>query len=432
MRAPPVKIACSDNGALLCARSILAYWGDRMEDARSQEIARWWLEPLLNGQRELTQKELALKFAEKYGQHPHRRTIENAKRNAFKHRLVELRARLVVPTSERDPDTEKELKSKYNLTASIVVKSADSSITSDQLHFQLAYHTARGIAAAPMSFRTGDIIGVGSGRAIHNFVDSLREFPQFNVPNITLMSLTGTVYPEKTITLQEQLLDADINTVEFAKFFSQTTRVRTISYPIALLNVIPAWRNTWLHDPKRDTGLAPSKRDAYKPNDFNEHVPTHAFVGVGVLAKSHRLHREVQQGSDSTMLDPIRENLATLIKVADKLSLRYRGPVPYCPVADICHRLWFVEPPEGFNITSSDREQIDHHITEANRHMLTVTKTQLSRIGNVVLIAGGEEKSLAIQRLLERNIPNKTKDEVTNVVKTLCTDVATARRLLAD
>jgi DNA-binding transcriptional regulator LsrR (DeoR family) len=406
-----------------------------MSDRKCQELVKWWLEPLLegaDGAKPVSHEKLAERYAAAYGESIDRRTVANAIRHAFRSKLVEFREQLMVPDSERDRVMEREITSKYHLDASIVVRCDDPTITSDQLHAQLGYHVARSIADAPGGyFRHGDRIGIGSGRAIHYFVDAFRSLT-LNVRDITLMSLTGTVYPEQTIAFSEQLLDADINTVAFAKCFAQPTRVRTISYPIALDEVLPARRNTWLYDPELDTKLPERRKEDFKENYFSEHVPHHAFVGVGVLAGNHRLYQEPLYGKASTMLHPIRKKLLDLIRISERISQRYKKHPPYHPIADICHRLWFVEPPEGMSVTPSEREQMVHLINGLNASMLTVTKVQLSRIiqkgGNVVLIAGGEQKSLAIQRLLERKVPGQSEVGIT---RTLCTDAATAARLLA-
>jgi DNA-binding transcriptional regulator LsrR (DeoR family) len=423
-----------------------------MNDTKRQEIALWWLDPLLRGNKERPQKELVKLFLNKYKQVITRSTIERAKREAFEKGLVEFRPNLIVPDSKRHAINEGLLSRKYNLLSSIVVKSEESSLTSDQSHTQLAYHTAQSIADAPGFFPENAVIGIGSGRAIHYLVESFRLLSKpFNVKNTTIMSLSGTIYPDVPkadfVSRQDQLLDADINAALFAQLFNQLTRVRTICFPIALHSVDAMRRNTWLYSPEDSGPQTDKDADIYASNRFSEHTPNFAFVGVGVLNRNHRLFREMQRPENdplpSTMLDPIRDNLRELIHASQTITERYmahasktitdkrKGPIPYFPVADICHRLLFIDPPNEFTLATGEEDHLRSLINKVNTNMLTVTKRQLNKINNVVLIAGTEEKSIAIQRLLERNDPTKNKNKECPVIRTLCTDEATADRLLA-
>src|SRR5262249_7109864 len=138
----------------------------------------------------------------------------------------------------------------------------------------------------------------------------------------------------------------------------------------------------------------------------------------------HRLHH-LHGRAPSTMLAPIRNHLTRLFQLCEPITERAKSfALGYYPCADICNRFFFVEPPPNIRVEKRERDALMECIEHINDRVLTVTKTQLSKVRDLVLIAGTTQKALAVRRLLENPFTVKLNFGL------LCTDAKTARYLL--
>lgn len=350
------------------------------------------------------------RLAKKYGRAE--AVISRAVGKAFETGLVEIRS-LEPPLEDapRVPQLERELLSGFaQLQKAVVIDEPDGAprerseaLRGDRVHRRLGQAAAALLADGAL-LRRGDVIGLGSGRGVYYTVDAMRRFPHLQIEDVTLMSLTGAAFPEAHSEHLNVLLDADIHVALLAMRFTHPVLLRTISHPIAHDNEPEVRRRTWLD-----------------PAEYEKRLPTHALVGVGVLEGSHRFFKAVAQGggADPGMLAPIFEPLQELVRLAD--AVRSTEP-PYCPVADVCNRLFFVAPPARHAVTTSQRLRIERAIEAVNERLLTIHQDQLEKIENVVLVAGTRRKALAIRRLL---------DNRSLKVRILCTDATAAREILA-
>ncbi len=117
------------------------------------------------------------------------------------------------------------------------------------------------------------------------------------------------------------------------------------------------------------------------------------------------------------------ENLKTLVGLSDKYSDEI-----YCPVADVCNRLLFVDPPPAHKkpVPESDAKQIRDLIEEINKRLLTISLEQLATVGGLVLVAGTPAKATAIHKLLEDGELTHPKVHI----QVVCTDSTTAALIL--
>jgi hypothetical protein len=222
------------------------------------------------------------------------------------------------------------------------------------------------------------------------------------------MSLTGALYPEAHDDNLNVLLDADFHTGLLSVCFSRPLTQRMISCSIAPDDVDKRRRDTWLDH-----------------NAFREHVPSMAIVGVGVLCGGrHRFYEAVKRNNPVPGLKgKALENLGTLVSLAD----RHTNEI-YCPVADVCNRLMYIEPPRSYKkvIPSADARRIRDLIEEINKRLLTVSLDQLGTVGGLVLVAGTRAKTTAMLKLLEDG--EQTPPRVR--VQVVCTDAVTAKLIL--
>ena len=397
----------------------------RLTDDQRAHIAHLRIDPLRSGNPERTIPAIAAAFKDQYGRKLDSRTITNALYAAFQNDLVRLETHLPLPPSTIDTKLSSDITNHLNIPNPIVVRPASTPDT-DMLHKQLGFHLAMSVRQSPAFFRNNDVVAIGSGRATHNFVMSLIQHPKIEVSPISIISLTGTVYPEAALSSDDELLDADLATLQLAKCFRGQVLIRNIAHNIAHENVSRVRCRTWLYDPHHLDDDNPEvnlnkfvdTENKYKEFAYSKHIPTHSFVGIGVLNDRHRLVKEIENSRMSRMLDPIRTQLQRIIHIIKEI--RERCP-EYYPVGDICHRLFFIEPEHSYMISEVDKQKLVELIISVNIHTLTVTKTQLARSANLCIVAGGSDKVGAIREVINNRKVN---------IKTLCTDSWTAESLL--
>ncbi len=334
-------------------------------------------------------------------------------KSAFEKGLVEIRRveKSLEPPS-RDETLENELSTRHaQLTHAIVVDSDDgpsnggpSNTRVDDAHWSDIVHERLGYAAADYIstgalLRPGDYFAVGSGRGAFFTVESLRQnFRKLRADNVTLMSLTGATYPQAHSHHLNVALDADFHVAFLGLCFEKAVTARYVSYPLVHDDVANFRKNTWLAD-----------------GEFNNHLPNHALVGVGVVQGAHRFRTAVTRsirGGERKMA-PVLSALKTLVEICDENA---KEGVP-CPVGDVCNRLFVLESQDEV------RPELQPLVDQVNSKLLTVSREQLERIENIILVAGSQAKAPAIRQLLE--------DERLSI-RVVCTDSVTARSILHD
>jgi DNA-binding transcriptional regulator LsrR (DeoR family) len=373
------------------------------------------------------------------------KTIERAIGEAFVKRWVAIRQLGIIPFYSPDHELEKQLVNAfgpYNLKKAIVAdidlsqgskadaaagpEESQGASPSEIIHQQLGHAAATEIHETAGLFRSkNDIVAVGSGRAVHAVIDSLQQFEPFKVDDISIMSLTGSLFFQQTKVPQEYLLDADIHTALLAQRFAGKVHTLPTSSSIA-----------------HDKNNLPSIRRS-TPLGQGYHNPTVAIIGVGTLSPGHRFHQvarnrreledehrsaenngdtvraqRLKEQLDSFVLSPIQADLQHLINLSDAIGAECPG---YNPVADVCNRLYFVPPPPAYSLLAETKAEIIAKIDNINDSLLTANKTQLDNIGTLILVAGTKAKARAIFTLLIRKLPK---------IDTLCVDADTANALL--
>jgi DNA-binding transcriptional regulator LsrR (DeoR family) len=335
--------------------------------------------------------------------------ISKAVAQAFEDRLVEVK-RVWFPKSQRVTLLERRLTETFNLHHVVVVENESrarnlseeqAAKLDDDLHAQLGYAMAETIASG-LLFDAGDVIGVGSGRGVFSTAESLfREFPHhLQVRNVTLTSLTGAIYAREHARKTNMRLDADINVNLFSRAFAHDVTVKFASRP--LIDEVPELRD----------------RTVLGQGKWKQLHHTHALVGVGVLARGHKLYDEVKAnpGSRELLREPIYSHLEELVAFCEKL-----GTETYCPVGDISNNLFFVQPPRKSEVNDSEKKRILSLIEAVNSKLFNISKDQLQSIPTLMLVAGTKKKAAAIRELLR---------DQNYHIKFLCTDKDAAHEVL--
>ncbi len=339
------------------------------------------------------------------------KTIESSIYSAFKDGLVRIEAQDIVHR-QRVPSIEQQLRDKLSendriphLRGLIVVDDSEA-INSNQTHLGLGYALAENLVVESQYFRHGDRIALGSGRGPWSFVEGCQKLlsDKLHLDNITLLSLTGDVYPEG---VDKIFVDADFNVGLMCRCFSGgVSNQEMISRPIAFDDkdeLIKSKKNTW---------LGPS---------FKDNIPTHAFIGVGFLGDGHRFYIEAKSGTPTKILNPIHQPLVKIITLIEELG------VDQTLITDICHRFSMHWPPAGTKFSVSDerakeiKDEIQEHIDTINSKVLTVNLEQLKQIDNIILIAGSKMKAQPILDTLKEDLK----------ITTLCTSASAANEMMA-
>jgi len=293
----------------------------------------------------------------------------------------------------RDSDLELDLVREYGrfgLQSAIVV--ADAGTAKLKPEVQDPFYQALGQAMAQRIsqglIRHGEIVGVGSGRAVYNTVKALGRYAPLNIKDPTLVSLSGHAW--STYDRRPKSVDSDFNVTLFREC-CPTAKTLFVNYPLTAGNS------------RQETLL-----DSHK---WEKNSPNFALVGVGCLRPDHRFW----PGDDlDHLLGPVRHDLETLAKL-----IRPHVDVGYFPVADVANHLVFVPHPDKSNVVSP---AIAAEIARLNEKLLSVSDAQLKGIKSIALVAAERIKAFAIRELLVN--PNY------NVVL-LCTDSATGSELVS-
>ena len=375
-----------------------------MTDAEKIQLVMERFGGVKTGKRPTALSELAVKYGRDEA------VISKAVASAFREGLVEIRERPADPP--RLESIEKKLTDYFDLLEAIVVE--DQGPTSDEgqskslnrndaIHATLGRAMARVIAGG-FVFRDGDVVGVGSGRGVYYTVDSLRQLPRLRAKNVVLGSLTGAVHARDHAQRINLTLDADTHVALLGPCFTQSVTLHLASHPI----IFPGVRKTiWFSD-----------------QHWHDEPPTHALIGVGVLAPGHRFFEDagINTQHREPILAPIQSDLESLVKLCGDVE-RSKGVDSriYCPVADIANCLFYVQPPPGANIKNDTQREIERLVGKINDQLLNVNRQQLQQVGQIMLVAGTPKKAVAIRRLLDDDRYN---------IRFLCTDRDTAEQIL--
>jgi len=386
--------------------------------------------PMREGEAARTYPDLRSAFKNEYGDSVGIRTMQNAIREAFEDELVTIRRTFTVPDYKRNTALEKALETTFkNLKYAIVpeIRQKDSDrVDSDTVYSILGQALADHIQNSRNLFRPNDAIGLGSGRSVYWTVSALREFEGVPVSPVILASLTGSMFTKNQTSPASELLDGDTHVTMLLQHFGQYLQISMIRHSIAQNSESArntALKTTWL-------------------GDFDSHVPAHAIVGCGVLdLPGHRFNQEWAERRLSETLKPIAGILERIMKRMEEIKDSY--PTYRTIIADVCNRFFVVPPPRpllqeaGLTKKLSDMK---NDIDELNKRLITVTKHQLSRVNNVMLI-GGPGKENALHYLLnlkfkDGGVSSNSKGDFVHQpegfkVDTLCVDADTAEKLIA-
>jgi hypothetical protein len=280
--------------------------------------------------------------------------ISRAISEAFRRGLVQIRKVERVEQPNRAPELEARLQSRFDLLGAIVIEPSESSASAtedrrslvfgDELHAKLGSAMAQLIATGTV-FRSGSVIGLGSGRGVYHTVDALSKLPPLRATKVTLVSLTGAVFAQDHAVRVNLRLDADFHVNLFGQCFAHPVEIHQIHAPIVLSDpreFSAVRKRTWLGKEKWEGNI-------------------HGLFGVGVLKRGHRFNEFVDAYERSDFnrdhtLDPILEPLRKLIRICRTVSNDY-----YCPVADICNNLFLVPPPPEAKVSPDIIKAIKHY-----------------------------------------------------------------------
>jgi hypothetical protein len=337
-----------------------------------------------------------------------RAVISKATVDAFRNRLVEVRKRERAVEPQLDPDLRDALLSKYSKLQHVdVIKSRVTAGDDTELHRELGMAMANFIAVGPV-VQKGDVFGIGSGRGVEMTINALQHFGRLRAQNVTLMSLTGSVYSTPRATTKGLWLDADRHVIEFAKHFEliQEPTQYLICHPIAHetpIELKKARQRVWL-------GSA--------------HAPqlSHVLVGVGRFGVGHhRFYVEATAGPNDQepFLMPIHTGLVQLKLLCERAVSHFpKGRAPYySPAAEMSNFFFYVPPPRGLQIPNE--KAIIDCIADINSRLLTIKENQI-RNTLMLVVAGTREKAHAVRALLESEA---------YPVTYLCTDTAAAHEI---
>src|SRR5262249_3459298 len=127
--------------------------------------------------------------------------------------------------------------------------------------------------------------------------------------------------------------------------------------------------------------------------------------------------------------EPIYDSLRKVVLANDRILDEVDG---YYSVGDFCNRLFVVYPFK--NIPDSARrilaEEIYPTVQTINGQIVTASESQLSKIENIIIIAGGSDKAPAIATVLLKMEKFHGIHQKFPKISALCTDDRTAQRLL--
>jgi DNA-binding transcriptional regulator LsrR (DeoR family) len=323
------------------------------------------------------------------------KTVQRAIVEAFEKPLVRIVRPELPLVITRDVGLEAALEDRFRSkrTRAIVVKHEEKDLSGGQVNLLLGHALAYHISKNAL-FRDGDIIGIGTGRAVYHTVEAFRGLPGLDARDVSLFSLTGSMFPKNTASYLEYMLDADTVTMSFARYFRGLRTVRPISYPMAHTRT------------ERDRLI--KETFLFSPN-FDANTPTFAIIGLGILSGDSRFAIEAAKSKGNSAIGAIYDNIRRLRQniTAINKSLRTMHDASSLEevslVGDYCNRLFRIHPrmqmPPDAQSLFDNELRVD--IARINGKIITATKTQLSKVQTVALVAGTRQKAPAIRAILD-------------------------------
>lgn len=264
----------------------------------------------------------------------------------------------------------------------------------DEIHRKLG--NAMAGLTSQWRLRDGDAIGFGSGRGVYYTVEAARQLPAaLRVEGLHLVSLTGAIHARDHAEQLNARLDGDLHIALFGMCIQHTATLHLVTHPITARGALGA---TCLGE-----------------EEWKQLCPSHALIGVGVLAEGHRFYEEAKAKKPDPILEPIIKPLEALVDACDKI--RQAEP-SYYAVADICNHLFLVEK-EGLSDTL--RQELSSNIEAVNSCLLNVSETQLHDVGAILLVAGGRKKARPTRQLLSSPLFK---------IRIICTDSGMADEMM--
>jgi DNA-binding transcriptional regulator LsrR (DeoR family) len=275
----------------------------------------------------------------------------------------------------------------------------------DKVHLELGYESAEWVSEGTI-IRNGNSLGLGSGRGVYNTIFFCQDRLALAARNVRMLSLTGLVYAKDHSGTAYRDLEADKHTAMMVQCFCHgDVTSRMVGHPVVY---------------ETPDAMERVRKTTHLGTRWKENKPDHALLGVGSMVPGHRLYDEAKGDRHEPTLQPIVAELRELIKISDSIEF------PECPfyraVADIANHLFCVRGHLWDQIDEAKRASLEAVVAQINSKLLTITPEQLRDIENVIVVAGTENKSIALRHLLYTEECN---------IRFLVTDSKCARKILA-
>jgi DNA-binding transcriptional regulator LsrR (DeoR family) len=254
----------------------------------------------------------------------------------------------------------------------------------DDVHSYLANWTARMLSTL---IRRGDVVGMGSGRALRALADAVSNLSGFHGCQ-AICSLTGRMKVRSWGPAgQKSTVDADDN--------ARRIHAALPTGSHADLNLL----GTDITDDRK------AKRDQLK--DFQRKT-TIAVVGIGALVERHQLRRAVRESQFPRELSKVKAELKALDEFAEDYDEQSTlpdgsGHVYRHVVSDICNHLFLNEQFATETVPPTELQELRSLVESINHTFLNTPPNVLAGIcrrGAVVAVAGGRHKAAAIHDVL--------------------------------
>lgn len=277
--------------------------------------------------------------------------------------------------------------------------------SSDNIHRLLGEYAAKEISEGLLIEPDG-VIGLGGGRGVFYFVEALRRYARLRLGKCEVVSLTGAVHAQDHSGQVNGHLDADLHASLFGLCLETPRR------PIHLMSLPITFENQDILQKERF-------KSPIGNQNWSSRVPNYAIVGVGIFGPGHRFFDAVENHRD-TIFSPLHRDLIALVELCKKYT---RTSPSYCPIGDICNRLFLIPDPEQ-GLQGKPEEDIDNLVKKINSRLINVEIEQLSQIRNIILIAGTAVKAIALRHILKLGDPKFN-------IRMLYTDSTAAAELVA-
>jgi hypothetical protein len=340
---------------------------------------------------------------------------------AFEDDLVEIREKPKRLTDvPRDERTEKDLQAAFGFVAIVPIvgdlSRLEASKRTDRTLHCMGDSFAQFLVSSPLLFRSGDVVGLGSGASIYYVVAGMQDLPHLRADGITIASVTGSLHATNNAGDLANVCDGDFHASLFA--------MRVLGKQAE----VPRLMHTTLACPAE-------RRDAMLKEtwlgDWNKSPVSHLICGTGVLSRGHRLHlglrpnNEEERRKQEAGFGPVADDLRKLSRISDEITKEFPG----CNViADVCNFLFYLEDTRAVARADEIRKLID----SVNRRLLTIQENELFGIESIMLLAGTEKKRGALAQLLGPDPFRRGRgsEHKRLKIRCLCTDQETGQWLL--